>query len=202
MEDGGSAVDVAIAILFCEGVTVSQSMGIGGGFLATIYDKKANKIYTLNAREMAPLSSTEDMFVNVTGSITGAPAAAVPGEILGYWEMHQKFGKLDWNLLIEPSISLAKNGFTVSSHMAMAMKSNEKRIKNEPTMKEILVNPETGEVWNEGDIVTRPKLAETLQIIADGKADVFYKGELGQRFVDDVKELKGYITMEDLQNYK
>lgn len=202
MEDGGTAVDVAIAVLFCEGVILSQSMGIGGGFLATIYDKKTGTVHSLDAREMAPLSSTEEMFVNVTGSITGAPSAAVPGEILGYWEMHNRFGFLDWKLLIEPTIRLCKNGFPVSSHMRMALLSGEQRIMNEPTMKEVFVNPKTNKVWEEGDIITRPKLAETLEIIAKDGADAFYKGDLGRRFTDDVKTLGGYITMEDLASYQ
>lgn len=202
MEDGGSAVDVAISILFCEGVILSQSMGIGGGFLATIYDKKSGSVLSLNAREMAPLSSTTDMFVNVTGSITGAPSAAVPGEILGYWEMHEKFGVLDWNLLIEPTIRLCKNGFPVSSHMRMALLNSEQRIMKEPTMTEIFVNPKTNKIWEEGDIITRPKLAETLEILAKDGADAFYKGDLGKRFTDDVKALGGHITKEDLQAYK
>ncbi|KAL5277598.1 hypothetical protein ACFFRR_002681 [Megaselia abdita] len=201
MEDGGSAVDVAISVLFCEGVVVSQSMGIGGGFLATIYDHKSGKVHSMNAREMAPLSSTEDMFVNVTGSITGATAAAVPGEILGYWEMHDKFGVLKWELLIEPTIKLCRNGFPVSTHMRMAMVSSEKRIMDEPSMREVFVNPKTNKIWEEGDIITRPKLAETLEIIAKDGADAFYKGDLGKRFADDVKALGGHITMEDLHNY-
>lgn len=202
MDDGGSVADVAIAVLFCEGVILSQSMGIGGGFLATIYDKKSGKVHSLNAREMAPLSATTDMFVNVTGSITGAPSAAVPGEILGYWELHQKFGVLDWKLLIEPTIRLCRNGFPVSTHMRMAMENSEQRIMNEPTMSEVFINPKTGKIWLVGDIITRPKLAETLEIIAKEGADAFYKGDLGKRFTDDVKELGGHITMEDLKNYK
>lgn len=202
MEDGGTAVDVAIAVLFCEGVILSQSMGIGGGFIATIYDKKTGTIHSMNAREMAPLSSTEDMFVNVTGSITGARSAAVPGEILGYWEMHQKFGSLDWKLLIEPTIRLCRNGFPVSTHMRMAMLNSEQRIMNEPTMREVFVNPKTNKIWEEKDIITRPKLADTLEIIAREGADAFYKGDVGKRFTADVRTLGGHITMEDLQSYR
>lgn len=86
--------------------------------------------------------------------------------------------------------------------MRKALLSGEKRIINEPTMYEIFVDPKTGKVWEEGDVITRPKLAETLEIIAKDGADAFYKGDLGKRFTDDVKALGGYITMEDLQNYQ
>lgn len=202
MRKGGSAVDVAISVLFCEGVVLSEGMGIGGGFLATIYDKKNGTVHSLIAREVAPSSSTPDMFVNVTGFITGAQSAGVPGEILGYWEMHKRFGLLNWKLLIDPTIKLCREGFPVSSHMRMGFLEVEKRIMKEPTMKEILVNPKTGKIWLNGDIMKRPKLAETLEILAKDGADAFYKGDLGKRLTDDVKKLGGYITMKDLQNYK
>lgn len=67
---GGSASDAAIATLLCEGILLTHSMGIGGGFVATIYTKSQRKIETLNAREWAPMAAHQDMFVNVS-SITG-----------------------------------------------------------------------------------------------------------------------------------
>ena len=68
--DGGSAVDAAIAVLLCEGVMLPHSMGIGGGFVATIYTKSTRKIETLIARESAPAAAHKDMFKGWT-SITG-----------------------------------------------------------------------------------------------------------------------------------
>lgn len=76
LSDDGSAADAAIATLLCEGVMLPHSMGIGGGFMATIYTKKTNKIETLNAREMAPAASSKDMFVGqpkITGKIWLSP---------------------------------------------------------------------------------------------------------------------------------
>lgn len=70
LTDGGTAVDAAIATLLCEGVVCTQSMGIGGGFVATIYKKSTRKIETLIARESAPAAAQKDMFVGQT-SITG-----------------------------------------------------------------------------------------------------------------------------------
>jgi len=60
--EGGNAVDAAIATLFCEGVACPQSMGLGGGFVMTIYNKTTGEVHTINAREHAPLAATEDMF--------------------------------------------------------------------------------------------------------------------------------------------
>jgi len=75
LEQGGSAVDAAIAIVLCEGVVLPHSLGVGGGFVATIYSKKTGKVESLIARERAPLRATQDMFVN--SSITGNVSSTV-----------------------------------------------------------------------------------------------------------------------------
>ncbi|XP_055844095.1 glutathione hydrolase 1 proenzyme-like [Episyrphus balteatus] len=200
LDDGGSAVDAAIATLLCEGIMLPHSMGLGGGFFAVIYNKTTGSIETLNARESAPLASTEGMFINKT--ITGAIAGAVPGELLGYWNLHQKYGKLPWKQLFPPTIELAKNGHTVSIYLHNAMKQHEQRIISEPSMAEVFVDPKTGGVWNTGDIMKRPKLAETLEIIAEKGADAIYKGgEIGKKLVEDMKKLGGIMTEEDLWKY-
>jgi gamma-glutamyltranspeptidase / glutathione hydrolase / leukotriene-C4 hydrolase len=89
---GGNVADVAVATLICEGITCPQSSGLGGGFLLTIYIKSTGKIETLNAREIAPKLATSTMYVNDTrGSVRGGKAVAVPGELKGLWQLHQKY---------------------------------------------------------------------------------------------------------------
>lgn len=73
LEKGGSVADSAIATMLCEGITCPQSTGLGGGFFMTIYIKKTGKVESLDAREVAPLKATEDMFVN-------NPKAALEGK--------------------------------------------------------------------------------------------------------------------------
>lgn len=83
-EAGGSAGDVAVATIICEGITCPQSSGLGGGFLLTIYTKSTGVIETLNAREVAPKLSKSDMYVaNPSESVRGGKAVAVPGELKG-----------------------------------------------------------------------------------------------------------------------
>lgn len=127
----GSAVDAAIAVAFCYGVTQPQASGIGGGFLATIYMKSRHKIETLNAREVAPLKISEDMYKpNTTSSYEGGLSIAVPTEVKGLWELHQKYGVLSWKTLIKPSIDLAEKGFTVPSYLAKVLIAREEKIRN------------------------------------------------------------------------
>lgn len=85
LTDGGTAVDAAIATLLCEGVILTHSMGIGGGFVATIYKKSTRKIETLIARESAPAAATKDMFVgqsSVTGECENFPNYPCPNKKL------------------------------------------------------------------------------------------------------------------------
>uniref|UniRef100_A0A336LEY9 CSON010856 protein n=1 Tax=Culicoides sonorensis TaxID=179676 RepID=A0A336LEY9_CULSO len=206
LKQNGSAVDAAIATLFCEGIACPQSMGLGGGFLMVIYIKETDTLETVNAREMAPLAATEDMFVNDTtgASSKGGLAVAVPGELKGYFEVHKKYGKLPWRKLVEPTIELCREGHTVSSYLAGILGKRQDTILKEPSLREIFIDPKTNETWKEGDRIKRLKLAESLEIIAQEGADALYakNGSLISKFVQDIKNYKGIITEEDLIGYQ
>lgn len=104
--------------MLCSGITTGQSMGIGGGFLMNIFLHDQNKSITLNAKEVAPLAATKDMFKTPEEYSDGPLTIAVPGEVKGYWELHQKYGSLPWKSLVEPSIKVCENGFELSVHMS------------------------------------------------------------------------------------
>lgn len=199
----GTAVDAAIATLFCEGVTICQSMGIGGGFFATIYDKASGKVDTMIARERAPLASTQDMFVHMP-TITGILSVAVPGELKGYAEMHKKYGRVPWKTLIQPTIDLCRSGHLVTEYLERVLKMMRVDIFAEPSLKEIFVNPKTNDIWKAGDRIRRLKLAETLEIIAKEGADTMYtaNGTIAKLLVKDIQERNGIITIDDLVNYE
>lgn len=136
LRKGGSAADAAIAALFCEGVTVPQSCGLGGGFLLTIYNRKTGKVETLNARETAPGKASVDMYhSNSTLAKKGALAVGVPGELRGYWELHKKYGKLSWAELIKPTVELCRKGHLVTKFLATAWKGKEEDILGEPSLR-------------------------------------------------------------------
>ncbi|XP_037041227.1 scoloptoxin SSD14-like isoform X2 [Bradysia coprophila] len=200
-EMNGSAADAAIAMLFCEGVAVPQSCGLGGGFFLTIYTKSTGKMQTMNARENAPLAATQDMFVGES-RVTGIRSVAVPGELKGLWELHQRYGKLPWRTLIQPTIDLCRNGHYVSKYFADVLQLLDTDIRNDTGLSEVFLNPETNSVWKAGDRIRRLKLAETLEIIADEGADTLYNnGKIANLLVDEMRQMGGIITMEDLTNY-
>lgn len=129
-------MDAAIATLFCEGIAMPQSMGLGGGFLMTIYIRETKTAITLDAREVAPLSATEDMYGgNASLASKGGAAVAVPGELKGYWEAHQKYGKLDWADLVQPTIDLCKSGHLVTGYLARMLAEQKPQIINDPGLK-------------------------------------------------------------------
>lgn len=201
MEKGGSAADAAISALLCEGVASPQSTGLGGGFVLTIYSKAKNQVETLIARDVAPLAATENMFVNST--VTGGKAIAVPGELMGYWELHQRYGKLKWSELFDPVIELCRNGHIVSPYLANILRNSKKKVISSPTLADIYVNPKTNDVVQAGDVVKRNKLADTLEILKIEGAESMYKnGTIAQRIVQDIQNVGGIITIEDLMRYR
>lgn len=181
-----------------------QSTGLGGGFHMTIYIKSKNLVECLDAREVAPKLASETMFVNNSkASLEGGLSIAVPGELKGMWELHEKYGKLPWKKLIEPVIKLCREGHEVTEYLARVLRVKEKDIKEIPSLREIFVNPETGEIWNAGDKLKRLALAETLEVIAEEGADTIYKmGKIGRQLLEDIKDFGGILTEEDFTDYK
>lgn len=197
---GGSVADAAIAGLLCEGVASPQSTGLSGGFFLTIYIKETNQVETLIARDVAPLAATEDMFVNTT--VTGGKAISVPGELKGFWELHKRYGKLNWSQLFDPVIDLCRRGHIVSPYLGRILKNNRKAIHASPTLAEVFVDPNTNDVYRIGDTIKRTKLAETLQIIqSEGVSAMYDNGTIAQMFVQDIQAAGGIITVEDLMKY-
>lgn len=78
---------------------------------------------------------------------SGGLAVGVPGELLGYWEAHKRFGKLDWKELFQPAIALCKKGSYITNYLESCIKSKESYIREEPTLAEILINPVTDDIY-------------------------------------------------------
>lgn len=202
LKKDGSAADAAIATLFCEGISCPQSMGLGGGFLLTIYTKATGKAESLISREVAPKAADRDMYVNDT-SVQGVRAIAVPGELKGYWALHERYGRLPWAELVQPSIDLCRKGHVVTGYLSRILSTRSQLIKDTPSLAEIFVNPVSGEVWQEGDLIKRPKLADTLEIIAREGVDTMYNnGTVAQLLLNDLRELGSIITADDFLEYE
>lgn len=96
-----------------------------------IFVKSHKKAYSVDAREVAPFYATEDMFnEDINLSLHGGLAIAVPGELMGYERAHNKFGKLPWKKLVEPSIEICKDGFYMTKHLHNAYNNKFNRTKS------------------------------------------------------------------------
>ena len=135
LRKGGSAVDAAISAALCQGVVVPQSSGLGGGFIATIYIKETGTIETINSREVAPLAAFKDMYAGGRSSREGGLAVAVPTELKGLFELHQKYGKLKWSEIVDPVAEIAQNGFKVARYLAGIFEERGEKIKAVPNLK-------------------------------------------------------------------
>ncbi|KAH9509275.1 Gamma-glutamyltranspeptidase 1 [Bulinus truncatus] len=198
-EKGGNA----IAALICTGLGSPQSMGIGGGFFMTIYNRTTGQSTIIDARETAPKAATADMFIeNKQASAIGPLSIAVPGEIKGYWYTHQKYGRIPWSDLFQPSIKFAEEGFPVPIGLHKALIDGESFIKAEPSLRAAYWNEKTGALYKEGEIIKMPELAQTLKAIAQGGEQTFYNGSLTDLIMQDLKDIGSIITAEDLLNYR
>ncbi|VBB27867.1 unnamed protein product [Acanthocheilonema viteae] len=204
---GGNAIDATVAALVCIGVVNPQSSGLGGGFLMTIYNGSSNQCIVVNARETAPAKANETMFNDSPeDSLEGYRAIATPSELHGLWTVFSTFGsgKISWYRLFQPSIELALKGFPISAALANELAKKEKAIMTEPSLKKVFVNPKTEKVYEEGDIITRDHLGATLKEIANSSdpLQLFYRGGIAQTIAAEIEEHGGYISTDDLNNYK
>lgn len=205
LKKGGNAIDAAVAVGFALSVTFPAAGNLGGGgFL--VYHRNDGFATTIDFREKAPLSAHRDMYLDSLGnprtdlSQSGATSVGVPGSVDGLIYAHQKYGKLKFNQVIEPAIKLAEKGFKLSYDLASSINSNfENFIKYESSKKIFTKN---GEKFQEGDLFVQKDLAKTLRLIKRHGRKGFYEGEVAELIVKKVQSLGGYITLEDLKNYR
>ncbi|XP_052280993.1 glutathione hydrolase 1 proenzyme-like [Dreissena polymorpha] len=165
--------------------------------------KSSCKTYAVVAREQAPSMATEYMFTadkNIS-STAGGQAIAIPGKIRGLYEAWKLGGLLPWKQLFQPAIKLCRDGFSVSKPLSDHMAAKEAEFQNFTSFIQLITNPNTGKTYKEGEMMKLPKLAQTLQIIADEGPDAFYSGSLADDIVADIQEAGGIITRQDLANY-
>ncbi|XP_038068571.1 glutathione hydrolase 1 proenzyme-like [Patiria miniata] len=201
LKQGGTAVDASITTLLCVGVVNPQSSGLGGGMFMLVYHKNTGKSEALMARERAPAAAN----ANTTLETFGITSVAVPGELSGMWEAHQRYGRLPWTALFEPVIRLAEEGFPVTAHLAKALGFLTRRGLNltQPQFAGFRVRYANADgSWKEvGDTVYAPKMARTLRAIARNGISEFSNGTTAQQLVQEIQEYGGLITAADLAGY-
>uniref|UniRef100_A0A0D9UWS4 Gamma-glutamyl transferase n=1 Tax=Leersia perrieri TaxID=77586 RepID=A0A0D9UWS4_9ORYZ len=137
---------------------------------------------------------------NPSSKYDGALAMGIPGELAGLHAAWSRYGKLPWSSLFSPAIKLARDGFTVAPTVASALRRSERAVLADPGLRAVFA-PE-GRILAAGELCRNPALADTLEAVSVDGVAAFYDGEVGERFVADVRRAGGVATVEDLRNYK
>ncbi|MXX62113.1 MAG: gamma-glutamyltransferase [Holophagales bacterium] len=202
LEQGGNAIDAAVAVGFALSAVLPAAGNIGGGgFL--VYRSNDGEVRALDYREKAPGAATRDMFVDDEGKVAesaviGHLAAGVPGSVAGLWEMHRTYGSLPWSDLVTPAIELA-HGHEIDEPRARSLKSAAPRLSRFPaSAMQFLVD---GEAPSPGAILEQRDLAATLQAIAEQGPDGFYRGRVADLIVAEMERGGGLISHQDLEDY-
>ena len=206
LKDGGNAVDAAVGVGFALAVTSSSNGNIGGGgFMVARFSD--GQTFTLDYREMAPTKAERNMYLDESGNIIKGKsrsthfASGVPGSVDGLlkaWKDHGS-GNISIERLLSPSIKLAKKGFDLSNYEADRFNKNKDRLSKHPETKRIFARDDRE--WKSGDIFYQSDLAETLERIMENGRDGFYKGKTADLIVEEMKNVGGWITHKDLENY-
>ena len=205
LSKGGNAYDATIAVAFALAVVLPRAGNIGGGGFTVLYNSSDESFQSLDYREKAPLAASKNMYLDNNGDVIsnlstlGYKAIAVPGTVDGMWELHKRYGSMDWKELILPSIKLAKEGFKVSPLMADTLNRNYESLSKFSETKKIFFQ-ENPVKFN--SLLIQKDLAKTLEKISNDGRNGFYQGDVARKIVADMKRNDGLITLDDLKNYK
>ena len=202
LKQGGTAIDAAIAANIALGLMEPTGNGIGGDLFAIVWDAKTKKLHGLNASGPAPKNLSIEYFIeNGLNKIPpyGPLPVTVPGAVDGWVKLHEKFGKLKFKSLFEPTIEYAKKGFPVTELIAYYLDRSKERFEDYPNFKEVWMKD--GKMPAKGEILKNPQLAETLEIIAEKGRDGFYEGHIANTMADFIQSQGGFLTYEDISSF-
>lgn len=206
LEEGGNAIDAAVAVGYALAVVHPAAGNIGGGGFAVIHLANGENI-TLDFREKAPLKATRDMYLDESkeviqdSSVIGYLAAGIPGTVAGMSEMLDKYGTKKLSDLIEPAIQLAQNGFKITDRQAETMLEVKDEFAKFASSKKYFLKSD-GSTYKGGELLVQKDLAKTLKLIQKEGPKAFYEGAIADLIVKDMEKNGGIITKEDLKNYK
>jgi len=202
LKKGGNAIDAAIAANAVLGVVEPTGCGVGGDLFAIIWSAEKQKLYGLNASGRSPRSLKLDYLKNqgyTTIPSTGPLPVSVPGCVDGWFEMHDMFGNLPMRDILQPAINYARDGFPVSEVIAYYLERNTQALKDFPNIKETYMPG--GKTPTKGEIFRNPRLANTLDKIAKGGRNEFYRGSIAKAIDAFMKSHGGFLSYDDLSRH-
>ncbi len=213
LQEGGNAVDAALAAQWMLNVVEPQSSGIGGGGFFLFYEAATKRIYAFDGREQAPQEAFPEMFLDKNKvpypfieRATGGLPVGVPGTLRLLKQVHNRFGskRFSFSELFDPAIQIAEEGFLVSPRLAGFIDQQKDRLARFEASHNIFFNGK-GEPRKTRELLIQPDLAQTFRLIQQEGVDVFYEGKLAQEIVEAVRRAPfhpGLMKKEDLFYYQ
>lgn len=210
MKRGGTAMDAAIAANAMLGLVEPTGNGIGGDLYAIVWDPKTNQLYGYNGSGRSPMGATlADMQAKADQFMEGeeippfgAAPVTVPGTVEAWGALHERFGRLTFNTLMEPTIRYARDGAPIPEVIAYYWQFGPRRfgpaaesgmLEEYDNAKKTYFSPTP----IEGSLFRNPDLADTLERIAYAGPEDFYTGEIARTMGDYFERIDGYLRFDD-----
>ncbi|MFT7186192.1 MAG: gamma-glutamyltranspeptidase/glutathione hydrolase [Pseudohongiellaceae bacterium] len=209
LKQGGNAIDAMVTAQTVLGLVEPQSSGLGGGAFLVYYDAKSKRLTTFDGRETAPAKAPIDLFMaddqtplDFFDAVVGGRSVGTPGTVKLLWNIHQKYGHLDWKKLLTPATSLANHGFEVSARLANAIKNDRTRLTSDATTASYFL-PE-GKALEAAQTLKNQAYADTLSLLAIKGGDYFYSADYSETITKKVQQSSnpGYLSTQDFEQYK
>ncbi len=202
LDEGGNAIDAAVATAFALAVVYPAAGNIGGGGFVVLR-LASGEVAALDFREKAPMAASRNMYLDEEGELTrdsiiGHRAVGVPGSVAGLWEAHRRYGSMSWQQVMEPAIRLAEEGFIADASFARS--AGSRKFERFDASRRLFW-PD-GEPLEEGDTWSNPELAAVLRRISERGPEGFYEGETAELIIAEMGRGGGLITHEDLRAYE
>ena len=205
LDEGGNAVDAAVAVGYALAVVHPSAGNIGGGGFAVIRMADGREA-TADFRERAPLKATRTMFLNAQGNVVpdattlGYLAAGTPGTVSGLSAILEKYGTRKLSRLMAPAIVLAEKGFRINARQEVTMARSRDRFAAFASSSRYFLKAD-GSTYKEGELFVQKDLAATLRLIARQGPAAFYQGKIADLIAEDMRRNGGLVDKADLAAY-
>ena len=203
LQEGGNAIDAAITAAAVLSVVEPTMTGIGGDLFAIVWDARTKTLHGLNASGRSAYGATpEALAARGLDELpsNGPLSISVPGAIDGWSELLTRFGSIDLKRAVAPAVRHAREGFAVSEIIAGQWHAAVDVFDDEPTAATTFLPG--GRAPRPGEVFSNPHLADSLEIIAAGGRDAFYRGELGRRIVEGLQKRGSWLTPRDFSEHR
>jgi gamma-glutamyltranspeptidase/glutathione hydrolase len=203
LQQGGNAIDAAVTAAAVLAVVEPTMNGPGGDLFAIVYDARSKTIRALNASGRSPAAATPAEFAKrglKEIPYRGELSVSVPGVVDGWHELLAKHGTRTLAQALEPAIGYARDGFAVSEIIATQWADAARTLASDPAAAKTFLPG--GRAPAAGDVFRNPNLASTLEQIAKGGRDAFYRGPIAKAIAADMRARKALIAESDLAAHK